>query len=148
MPLGMKVRIMLHRGTFTSQSRALLSKGPSCRARGRNSGLFLHRAGGQWRSHAKAHERELQEWDAETYKEWMGIVKMGKGTEAGLGIVPSILYWYTETRSPSIILMADFKFNLGTLLPLQLIPNYGGAQLSRISDIYHQMGYLKASNQQ
>ena len=75
----------------------------------------------------------------------MGIVKMGKGTEAGLGVVPSILYWYTEIGSPSTILIADF--NLGPLLPPKLIPNYGGAQLSRISDIYHQISYLKASNQ-
>lgn len=46
----------------------------------------LRRAGGQWRSHAKAHETELQGWDAETYKEWMGMVRRGEGTEAGLGV--------------------------------------------------------------
>ncbi|KAF6234518.1 hypothetical protein HO173_007143 [Letharia columbiana] len=43
-------------------------------------------AGGQWRSHAKAHETELQGWDAETYKEWMDMVRRGKGTEVGLGV--------------------------------------------------------------
>ena len=47
---------------------------------------FLRRAGVQWRSHAKAHETELQEWDAETYKQWMGMVRRGEGTEAGLGV--------------------------------------------------------------
>ncbi len=48
--------------------------------------LFLRRAGGQWRSHAKAHETELQGWDAETYGEWMGTVRRGEGRDAGLGV--------------------------------------------------------------
>ena len=47
---------------------------------------IFSRAGGQWRSHAKAHERELQGWDAETYREWMGMVKKGEGSKAGLGV--------------------------------------------------------------
>ena len=88
MSLGMKVRIILHPGTFPSHSRAQLSKGTRRKAHGRNPWLILtlRRAGGQWRSHAKAHETELQEWDAETYKGWMGMVKTGKGTETGLGV--------------------------------------------------------------
>lgn len=47
---------------------------------------ILFRAGGQWRSHAKAHEWEVQGWDAETYKEWMGMVRKGEGSKAGLGV--------------------------------------------------------------
>ena len=61
------------------------------RARGKgisNDCLYFYasRAGGQWRSHAKVHETEVQGWDAETYKEWMGMVRRGEGTEAGLGV--------------------------------------------------------------
>lgn len=44
------------------------------------------RAGGQWRTHAKADEYEQQFWDAETYREWMGIVRRGEGEKAGLGV--------------------------------------------------------------
>lgn len=58
-------------------------------------------AGGQWRTHAKAHETELQRWDAETYKEWMDMVRRGEGTEAGLGIVPSTLYWSSSASEIS-----------------------------------------------
>ena len=31
-------------------------------------------------------EIEEQEWDAETYREWMEIVTRGEGEEAGLGV--------------------------------------------------------------
>ena len=44
------------------------------------------RAGAQWRSHAVKNEIEEQEWDAETYREWMEIVTRGEGEEAGLGV--------------------------------------------------------------
>ncbi|KAL9126997.1 MAG: hypothetical protein Q9217_004053, partial [Psora testacea] len=50
-------------------------------------------AGGQWRSHAKADEKEVQDWDIETYRTWFGDVKGGNGPERGLGIVPSTLFW-------------------------------------------------------
>lgn len=44
------------------------------------------RAGDQWRTHARADECEQQFWDAQTYREWMDIVRRGDGEKAGLGV--------------------------------------------------------------
>lgn len=38
--------------------------------------------------------------------------------------------------------------DLGPPLPLKLIPNYGGAHLSKTLKIYQLLNYLMASNQQ
>lgn len=46
----------------------------------------IRRAGAQWRTHAKADEVEQQLWDAQTYREWMGIVRRGEGEAAGLDV--------------------------------------------------------------
>ena len=49
----------------------------------------VFRAGAQWRTHASSDEKELCEWDTETYKVWMDMAneekKMGK-SETGLGV--------------------------------------------------------------
>jgi hypothetical protein len=34
-----------------------------------------HRAGGHWRSHAPASDPEQQQWDVETYKHWLEVIK-------------------------------------------------------------------------
>ena len=52
------------------------------------------RAGAQWRSHAKADEEELQVWEAATYEEWMGMVRMGEGEEAGLAVSFWMFHFY------------------------------------------------------
>lgn len=46
----------------------------------------IRRAGAQWRTHAQADEVEQQLWDAQTYREWMGIVRRGEGEKTGLGV--------------------------------------------------------------
>ena len=33
------------------------------------------RAGGHWRSHAPASDPEQQQWDVETYKHWLEVIK-------------------------------------------------------------------------
>ena len=51
-----------------------------------------NRAGAHWRTHAEKSERELCEWDAETYRAWMGDVEREKEegdakiTKSGLGV--------------------------------------------------------------
>lgn len=47
------------------------------------------RAGAQWRTHAGGDEKELCEWDSETYRTWLDLAskeeKLGKN-ETGLGV--------------------------------------------------------------
>lgn len=50
------------------------------------------------------------------------------------------------SQSITIVLVADVL--LGLLQPRRLLPNYGGAQLSKISNIYQLLNYLMASRQQ
>ena len=53
--------------------------------------LPVCRAGAQWRSHAKEHEREEQGWDGESYREWMG-----EGGRGGLGVGVMFFFFFVS----------------------------------------------------
>ncbi|MCJ1316787.1 hypothetical protein MMC15_002108 [Xylographa vitiligo] len=61
-------------------------------------------AGAHWRTHASVEEKELCEWDTETYRAWEEMVKQeereGRKGESGLGVYTSLHYW--DTQAPEI----------------------------------------------
>ncbi|MCJ1392622.1 hypothetical protein MMC18_005492 [Xylographa bjoerkii] len=61
-------------------------------------------AGAHWRTHASAEEKELCEWDTETYRVWGEMVKQeereGRKGESGLAVYTSLHYW--DNQAPEI----------------------------------------------
>jgi glycine/D-amino acid oxidase-like deaminating enzyme len=66
-------------------------------------------AGGHWRSHAPASDPEQQQWDVETYKHWLEVIKKeeqnpSQSSRSGLALRKSTFYsispedpWFSET---------------------------------------------------
>lgn len=53
------------------------------------------RAGAQWRTHATAEDKEIQEWDIESYNIWLDMVEKEKSqasfaTKSGLEVNPRL----------------------------------------------------------
>ncbi|MCJ1282259.1 hypothetical protein MMC26_001582 [Xylographa opegraphella] len=86
-------------------------------------------AGAHWRTHASAEEKELCEWDTETYRAWGEMLKQeereGRKGKSGLGVYTSLHYW--DTHAPEIAngasslwwssVVSDFKVIPPTELP-------------------------------
>ena len=49
--------------------------------------MLFSRAGAQWRSHETSYT-EAASWDAETYKEWMELVKKEKDCGVAVSLYP------------------------------------------------------------
>ncbi|KAL1624583.1 hypothetical protein SLS54_003926 [Diplodia seriata] len=64
-------------------------------------------AGAQWRTHATAEDKEIQEWDIESYNIWLDMVEKEKSqasfaTKSGVEKFHSIFYWTgPDTEIPS-----------------------------------------------
>ncbi|KKY23325.1 putative d-amino-acid oxidase [Diplodia seriata] len=67
----------------------------------------MSRAGAQWRTHATAEDKEIQEWDIESYNIWLDMVEKEKSqasfaTKSGVEKFHSIFYWTgPDTEIPS-----------------------------------------------
>ncbi|MCJ1378965.1 hypothetical protein MMC17_002064 [Xylographa soralifera] len=81
-------------------------------------------AGAHWRTHASAEEKELCEWDTETYRVWGEMVKQeereGRKGEGGLGVYTSLHYW--DTQAPEIANGASSLWWSSIVSDLKVIP--------------------------
>jgi len=57
----------------------------------------LSRAGAHWRSHAPASDPEQQQWDVETYKHWLEVIKeeeqnSSQTSRSGLAVCATLFF--------------------------------------------------------
>jgi hypothetical protein len=75
---------------------------------------IFYRAGGHWRSHALETDSEQQQWDIETYNQWLDVIEKERNNPnqkllSGLAVSQSLcLFTFAVTRliSPHAILLS------------------------------------------
>ncbi|MCJ1298753.1 hypothetical protein MMC08_001543 [Hypocenomyce scalaris] len=88
-------------------------------------------AGAHWRTHAAAHEKELCEWDAETYRYWIDVVKQEAADDSaqkpGLSPYTSLHYWASPTseiaQGASSLWWRTVVQDFAVIEPQELPPN-------------------------
>ncbi|KAK0659686.1 D-amino-acid oxidase [Lasiodiplodia hormozganensis] len=100
-------------------------------------------AGAQWRTHATAEDKEIQQWDIESYNIWLDMVEKEKSqasfaTKSGLEKFHSIFYWTapdTEIASgPRSAWWAPYMRNFRELPASELPPGvHAGATYDAVT---------------